>query len=119
MLRITDDREATAHSRDHHRVLASMGRADSVASPVCDDETLGVRLGQSAGMSHERQVPTYPSSTASDDERSRYASTCASRSLAFCSTVSTASAPATQRGGCSSTTTLTRTFASFAGSPPC
>src|SRR5579864_1833784 len=84
------------------------------------------RLRQRAGMTPERvSAHLSPScnqapSTASDEDRSRYASTWASRSRAFCSTVATASAPATQRtGGCSRSTTVSRALASLAGSLVC
>src|SRR5204863_2370246 len=57
---------------------------------------------------------------ASEVEMSRCASTCASRSRAFCSTAATASVPATQRtGGLSWSTICTSAAASLAGSPSC
>src|SRR5215208_454364 len=62
----------------------------------------------------------HASSIASEADRSRWASAWARRSLAFCSTVAIASAPAAKRsGGSSWPASRTSASASLAGSPPC
>jgi len=116
------DTGCAGRSRDSDRLSAAV-RSGRGRFPF----GLGSQITRNHATLHEPEnrgvagsIPTLATSTrgssskASDVESSRWASTCASRSLAFCSTVSTASAPATNRsGGGSSSAMATRALASL------